>query len=94
MAISNGISTVVCVKPVPVGATDLVMCTEPAEAGHSYTAVKGSEVNCPDPAAAAAPPAKDKEAADDDGDSDEDSEALIKKLQKQGADALKQMQKK
>ena len=28
MAIPNGIATVVCVKPVPVGAKDFVMCTE------------------------------------------------------------------
>ena len=30
MAIPNGIATVVCVKPVPAGAKDFVMCTEPA----------------------------------------------------------------
>ena len=94
MAIPNGIATVVCVKPVPVGATDFVMCTEPAGEGRSYTTVKGSEINCPDPTAAAAPPAKDKETTDSDGDGDEDSDALVKKLQKQSVDMLKQLQKK
>ena len=37
MAIPNGIATVVCVKPVPVGARDFVMCSEPA-ATAGYTA--------------------------------------------------------
>ncbi len=49
MAIPNGIGTVVCVKPVPVGARDFVMCTEIAAEGHSYTRVKGASLNCPDP---------------------------------------------
>ena len=40
MAIPNGIATVVCVKPVPVGARDFVMCSEPAANGQVYTRVK------------------------------------------------------
>ena len=31
MALPGGIATVVCVKPVPVGAKDFVMCTDKAE---------------------------------------------------------------
>src|SRR5206468_5615322 len=65
MAIPNGIATVVCVKPVPVGAKDFVMCTEVAAAGRLYTSVKGASLNCPDPSA---PPAAGKAEKEDDDD--------------------------
>jgi hypothetical protein len=88
MAIPNGIATVICVKPVPVGSKDFVMCTHIADEGHSYVRVKGTEANCPDPSA---PPAAAKaEPAKDDADSDDDDDAkadeMIKKMKKQGQD--------
>ena len=89
MAVAGGISTAVCVKPVPVGAKDLVMCTEPADQGHPYTAIKGSEVKCADPTAEVAPAD-----SQDDADSDAHSDALIKKMQEQSADMLKRLHKK
>jgi hypothetical protein len=90
MAIPDGISTVVCVKPVPVGAKDFVMCTHVAAEGHSYTRVKGAEVNCPDPAA---PPSATKaDPAKDDADSDDDDDAkaneMMQKMLKQGQELL------
>jgi hypothetical protein len=100
MAIPDGISTVVCVKPVPVGSKDFVMCTHVAAEGHSYTRVKGAEVNCPDPSA---PPAATKadtksDPAKDDADSDDDDDAkanaMMQKMLKQGQEFLdKQKQK-
>lgn len=81
MAIPNGLATVVCVKPVPVGATNFVMCTETAKAGATYTRVKETEANCPDPAA---PPA----AAKKDGDDDAEADALMQKMMKQGQEFL------
>jgi hypothetical protein len=92
LGLAGGLSTAVCAKDVPVGAKDLVLCTETADAGHPYTGITGSEIKCADPTAAAAPAAKDKDAADSDSDSDEDSDALIKRLQKQSADMAKQLQ--
>jgi hypothetical protein len=96
MAIPDGMSTVVCVKPVPVGSKDFVMCTHVAAEGHSYTRVKGAEVNCPDPsappAATKADPAKDD--ADPDGDDDAKADAMMRKMLKQGQEFLdKQKQK-
>jgi hypothetical protein len=82
MAIPDGILTVVCVKQVPVGAKDFVMCSEVAKDGRSWTRVKGTEANCPDPAAAAKPAPKDAD------DEDDDADALIQKLQKQGQDFI------
>jgi hypothetical protein len=90
MAIPDGISTVVCVKPVPVGSKDFVMCSHVAAEGHSYTKVKGAEVNCPDPSA---PPADTKsDSANDDADSDDDddakADAMMQKMLKQGQEFL------
>ena len=95
MAVPNGIGTVVCAKPVPVGAKDFVMCTETATDGRSYTRVKGAEVNCPDPSA---PPPGSKADTDSKDDDDDDAKAdeLMQKMQKQGQemlDRLKQKQK-
>ena len=93
MAIPNGIGTVVCAKPVPVGAKDFVMCTETAAEGHSYTRVKGASLNCPDPSA---PPPGSKAETDskDDDDDDARAEALMQKMQRQGLEFLEQQQKK
>jgi hypothetical protein len=100
MAIPDGISTVVCVKPVPVGSRDFVMCTHVAAEGHSYTRVKGAEVNCPDPSA---PPAATKadtksDPAKDDADSDDDDDAkanaMMQKMLKQGQDFLDRQKQK
>lgn len=93
MAVPNGIGTVVCAKPVPVGARDFVMCSKTADEGHSYTRVKGAEVNCPDPSAP--PPASKAEtgAKDDDDDDDKDDEVMQKML-KQGQEVLQQQKQK
>lgn len=82
MALPDGIATVVCVKPVPVGARDFVMCSQTAKEGRVYTRVRETEANCPDPAAPAANTSKD------DDDDDQDADELIKKLQKQGQDFI------
>ena len=42
MDLPGGFATVVCVKPVPVGAKDFVMCTDKASGDHLYTRVKGT----------------------------------------------------
>ena len=86
MAITNGLGTVVCVKPVPGGAKDLVLCTEKGD-GPPYTRVKDQEVNCRDPNGTPVTPEQQK--AEDD-----DSEALIRKMQQQSIEMLKQMQQK
>ncbi len=86
MAIPNGLATVVCVKPVPAGAKDFVMCTEAAKAG-VYTRVKETEANCPDPAA---PPAAAKKDEDDDAEAD----ALMQKMMKQGQEFLDRQKRK
>jgi hypothetical protein len=90
MAIPDGFSTVVCVKPVPAGSKDFVMCTHVAAEGHSYTRVKDAEVNCPDPAA---PPAATRtEPSKDETDSDDDDDAkaneMMRKMLKQGQELL------
>ncbi len=84
MAIANGLGTVVCVKPVPGGAKDLVLCTEKGD-GPPYTRVKDQEVNCRDPNSTPVTPEQQK--ADD-----EDSDALIKKMQQDSLDMLRRMQ--
>jgi len=93
MAIPNGIGTVVCVKPVPVGAKDFVMCTETAAEGHSYTRVKGASLNCPDPSA---PPPGSK--ADTDSKDEDDDEAkadeMMQKMLKQGQEFLQKQKQK
>ena len=84
MAIANGLGTVVCVKPVPGGAKDLVLCTEKGD-GPPYTRVKDQEVNCRDPNGTPVTPEQQK--ADD-----EDSDALIKKMQQDSLEMLRRMQ--
>jgi hypothetical protein len=94
MAIPDGFATVVCVKPVPVGAKDFVMCTHVATEGHSYTRVKDAEVNCPDPAAPTAA-SKVEPSKDDDGDDDDaKADAMMKKMLKQGQDFLDRQKQK
>ena len=88
MAIPNGIATVVCVKPVPLGAKDFVMCSEPAASGKVYTQVKEASVNCPDPAA---PPPK---AEKDDDDDDAKAAEMQQKMMKQGLEFLEWQKKK
>ena len=88
MAIPNGIATVVCVKPVPAGARDFVMCTDKADGDHTYTRVKGATVNCPDPSA---PPPKAEKADDDD---DAKADEVMQKMMKQGQDMLDRIKKK
>jgi hypothetical protein len=93
MAIPDGIATVVCVKPVPVGAKDFVMCTETAGEGHSYTRVKGASLNCPDPSA---PPSGSKADADSKDDDDDDAKAdeMMQKMLKQGQEFLERQKQK
>jgi hypothetical protein len=94
MDIPGGFATVVCVKPVPAGARDFVMCTDVSTSGHSYTRVKETEANCPDPAA---PPAASKaeNKKDDDGDDDDaKADEMMKKMLKQGQDFLDRQKKK
>jgi hypothetical protein len=95
MAIPDGFSTVVCVKPVPVGSKDFVMCTHVAAEGHSYTRVKDAEVNCPDPSAPPAASKADPAKEDPDGD-DDDAKANEKanEMMKQGQDFLDQQKQK
>lgn len=92
MALPGGISTVVCVKPVPVGARDFVMCTEKAAEGHAWTRVRGASVNCPDPAA----PAKTEktEAGKADDDDDDKTDETMQKMMKQGQEMLDRLKKK
>ena len=90
MTLPGGIATVVCVKPVPVGTRDQVMCTDEAGPGRIYTAVKGSEINCPDPSAPPKPAAA-KDSSDDDDDAA--VEAQMKKMQEQGLEMLKRLKK-
>ena len=96
MAIPDGIATVVCVKPVPVGSKDFVMCTHAAAEGHSYVRVKEPEANCPDPsappAATKAEPIKDN--ADSDDDDDAKADEMMKKMLKQGQDFLDRQKQK
>jgi hypothetical protein len=96
MAIPDGMATVVCVKPVPVGAKDFVMCTHVAADGHSYLRVKETEANCPDPsappAATKAEPTKDN--ADGDYDDDAKADEMMKKMLKKGQDFLDRQKQK
>jgi hypothetical protein len=96
MAIPDGIATVVCVKPVPVGAKDFVMCTQVARNGGTYTRVKDADLNCPDPSAP--PPGSKSETkaddGDDDGDDDAKADAMMKKMLKQGQDFLDRQKQK
>jgi len=97
MDLPGGFATVVCVKPVPVGAKDFVMCTDVSTGGHAYTKVKETEANCPDPSAP--PPAASKvETNKDDDDSDDEddakADAMMKKMLKQGQDFLDRQKRK
>jgi hypothetical protein len=100
MDIPGGFATVVCVKPVPVGAKDFVMCTDVSADGHAYTRVKEIEANCPDPsappAASKAEPAKDDDDGDDDDDAKADAkaDAVMKKMMKQGQDFIDRQKRK
>jgi hypothetical protein len=87
MAIPNGLASVVCVKPVPVGAKDFVMCADTAGDGRAYTRVKETEANCPDPAAL---PAATKKEDDSDAEADE----MMKKMLKQGQEFLDRQKRK
>ncbi len=84
MEIANGLGTVVCVKPVPGGAKDLVLCTEKGD-GPPYTRVKDQKVNCRDPNGT--PVTSEQQKADD-----ENSDAVIRKMQQQSLEMLRQMQ--
>ena len=85
MAIPDGIGTVVCAKPVPVGAKDFVMCRDLGTDGQVYTRVKEVEANCPDPAA---PPKAEKD--DDDAEAEEMQQRMIK----QALEVLERQKKK
>jgi hypothetical protein len=78
MAIPGGFATVVCVKPVPAGAKDFVMCSEPSKSGVIYTRVKETEANCPDPTA---PPAGSTSETKADDDDDARADAMMQKGQ-------------
>lgn len=96
MDIPGGFATVVCVKPVPVGAKDFVMCTDVSSGGHAYTKVKETEANCPDPAAPPAASKVDTKKDDDDSDDDDDAKAdeMMKRALKQGQDFLDKQKRK
>lgn len=87
MGLPGGFATVVCVKPVPVGSKDLVICTSVVRDGHPYTQVKDTEANCPDPAApppaaAASKPDTNEKATDDDDDDDDKADEEAQKMTK------------
>jgi hypothetical protein len=98
MGLPGGFATVVCVKPVPVGSKDFVMCTDVVKDGHPYTKVTDTDANCPDPAAP--PPAASKtdsnEKAVDDDDDDDDAKAdeKMQKMMKQGQEMLNRQKRK
>jgi hypothetical protein len=87
MEIPHGFATVLCAKPVPVGARNFVMCAEADKDGMLYTRVKDTEANCPDPAALA--PAKK-----DEDDSDAEADEMMKKMLKQGQEFLDRQKRK
>ena len=87
MEIPHGFATVVCAKPVPVGARNFVMCAEADKGGVLYTRVKDTEANCPDPAALA-PARKDED------DSDADADEMMKNMLKQGQEFLDRQKRK
>jgi len=86
MALPGGFGTVVCVKPVPGGAKDQVMCTDVSKGSAAWVRVRGTEVNCRDPNGTPVTPADEKA-------EDEEAEALIRKLQKQGQDFIDRQKK-
>ena len=91
MAVPNGIGTVVCAKPVPVGAKDFVICSRTTD-GSGYTHVKGASLNCPDPSAP--PPASNASDSKDDDDDDAKADEQMQKMMKQGQEMLDQLKKK
>lgn len=86
MALPGGFGTVVCVKPVPGGAKDQVLCTEVSKGSAAWVRVRGYEVNCRDPEGTPVTPADEKS-------DEEEDEAMIRKLQKQGQDFIDQQRK-
>lgn len=86
MGLPGGFGTVVCVKPVPGGAKDQVLCTEIRKEGAAWSRVRGTEVSCRDPNASVAPTPAEK-------DEDEDADEMIRKLQKQGQDFINRQKK-
>ncbi|CAN5223901.1 hypothetical protein BH10PSE10_BH10PSE10_07100 [soil metagenome] len=86
MALPGGFGTVACAKPVPGGAKDQVMCTEVNKEGAAWVRVRGTEINCRDPNGTPVTPAEEK--AEDD-----EAEAMMKKLQKQGQDFIEQQRR-
>jgi hypothetical protein len=84
MGVAGGIGTVVCVKPVPANAANLVMCSETSERV-AYTRVKDQEVNCRDPDGTPVTPEQQKA-------QEEDSEKLGEQIRQQSLDMLKQLQ--
>jgi hypothetical protein len=88
MAIPNGIATVVCAKPVPVGAKDFAMCSAAAGSGQIYTGVKEASVNCPDPVALL------PKASKDDDDDDAKADEMMQKMLKQGQEFLDRQKEK
>jgi len=94
MAIPDGFTTFVCVKPVPVGSKDFVMCTHVAAEGHAYVRVKETEANCPDPSAPAKAEATPKNDDDDGDDDDAKADEKIEKILKQSQEMIEQMKRK
>jgi hypothetical protein len=92
MDVPGGFVTVVCVKPVPAGARDFVMCTEVNKDSGTYTRVRAIDANCPDPAP---PPAATK--AENSGDEDDDDDAradeLLKQMEKKAQDFLERQKR-
>lgn len=86
MALPGGFGTVACVKLVPGGAKDQVLCTEVHKEGAAWLRVRGTEVNCRDPNGTPVTPADEKA-------EDEDDDALIRTLQKQGQDFIERQRK-
>ena len=92
MAVPNGISSVLCSKPVPVGAKDFVMCTESADEGVRWTRVKSASLRCPDPSAPP-PGSKAEPGPKDDDDDDAKIDEQMQKMMKQGQELLQQLKK-
>jgi hypothetical protein len=88
MEIPHGFATVLCAKPVPVGAKNFVMCAEADKDGMLYTRVKETEANCPDPGTTPAAAKKDED------DSDAEADEMMKKMLKQGQEFLDRQKRK
>lgn len=90
MDIPGGFATVVCVKPVPVGSKDFVMCTDVSKDG-TYTRVKEATVNCPDPAAPPVEIKADTKTSDSDANDDDDDDDKADAKADAKADVMKKM---